>query len=160
MLLFGIPSVPVSLLQEGGKKNQPPSHMLRITELRLPLEHTEAALEIAILKKLDITKSALIGFSVFKRSYDARKKDALLFVYSVDVSVHDEAALLKKLRGNKSVGPTPDTSYHFVGHAASSTALRPIVVGFGPCGIFAALILAQMGFKPIVFERGDRKSVV
>ena len=130
--------------------------MLRITELRLPLEHPEAALEIAILKKLDIAKSALIGFSVFKRSYDARKKDALLFVYSVDVSVHDEAALLKKFRGNKSVGPTPDTSYHFVGHAASSASLRPIVVGFGPCGIFAALILAQMGFKPIVFERGKQ----
>ena len=130
--------------------------MLRITELRLPLEHAEAALEIAILKKLDIAKSALIGFSVFKRSYDARKKDALLFVYSVDVSVHDEAALLKKFRGNKSVGPTPDTSYHFVGHAASSASLRPIVVGFGPCGIFAALILAQMGFKPIVLERGKQ----
>ena len=130
--------------------------MLRITELRLPLEHAEAALEIAILKKLDIAKSALIGFSVFKRSYDARKKDALLFVYSVDVSVLDEAALLKKFRGNKSVGPTPDTSYHFVGHAASSASLRPIVVGFGPCGIFAALILAQMGFKPIVLERGKQ----
>ena len=132
--------------------------MLRITELRLPLEHPEAALELAILKKLDIAKSALIGFSVFKRSSDARKKDALLFVYSVDVSVQDEVALLRKFRGNKSVGPTPDTGYHFVGHAPDgiSTAYRPIVVGFGPCGIFAALILAQMGFKPIVLE--DRKS--
>ena len=132
--------------------------MLRITELRLPLEHAESALEQAILRKLDIPKSALIGFSVFKRSYDARKKDALLFVYSVDVSVHDEAALLMRLRGGKSVGPAPDTSYHFVGHASRSTASvpRPLVVGFGPCGIFAALILAQMGFKPIVLERGKQ----
>ena len=131
--------------------------MLRITELRLPLEHAESALEHAILKKLDIGKSALIAFSVFKRSYDARKKNALLFVYSVDVSVHDEAVLLTRLRGDKSVGPAPDTSYQHVAHAsAGSTAHRPIVVGFGPCGIFAALILAQMGFKPIVLERGKR----
>ena len=132
--------------------------MLRITELRLPLEHAESALEQAILKKLDIPKSALIGFSVFKRSYDARKKDALLFVYSVEVSAHDEAALLKRLRGDKSVGHAPDTGYHFVGHASRSTAYvpRPLVVGFGPCGIFAALILAQMGFKPIVLERGKQ----
>ena len=131
--------------------------MLRITELRLPLEHAESALEQAILKKLDIGKSALIAFSVFKRSYDARKKNALLFVYSVDVSVHDEAVLLTRIRGDKSVGPAPDTSYQHVARAsAGSTAHRPIVVGFGPCGIFAALILAQMGFKPIVLERGKR----
>ena len=132
--------------------------MLRITELRLPLEHDASALEQAILKKLAIPKAALIGFSVFKRSYDARKKDALLFVYSVDVSVHDEALLLKRLRADKSVGPAPDTAYQFIGQAPSGTASapRPVVIGFGPCGIFAALILAQMGFKPIVLERGKQ----
>ena len=135
--------------------------MLRITELRLPLEHAEAALEQAILKKLDIPKSALIDFSVFKRSYDARKKDALLFVYSVDVRVQDEPTLLKRLRGSKAIGQAPDTSYHFVDEATRASTgarphrLRPIVIGFGPCGIFAALILAQMGLKPIVFERGQ-----
>ncbi len=130
--------------------------MLRITELRLPLEHPEAALEEAILKKLDIARSAMIAFSVFKRSYDARKKNAMLFVYSVDVMVRDEAAVLKKLRGNASVKPSPDTQYHFVGQATAgfSPSHRPVVVGFGPCGIFAALILAQMGLKPIVLERG------
>ena len=132
--------------------------MLRITELRLPLEHDASALEQAILKKLAIPKAALIGFSVFKRSYDARKKDALLFVYSVDVSVQDETLLLKQLRADKSVGSAPDTAYQFIGQAFSRTAptLRPVVIGFGPCGIFAALILAQMGFKPIVLERGKQ----
>ena len=132
--------------------------MLRITELRLPLEHDTSALEQAILKKLDIPKAALIGFSVFKRSYDARKKEALLFVYSVDVSVHDEVLLLKRLRADKSVGPAPDTAYQFIGQASSGAAFapRPVVIGFGPCGIFAALILAQMGFKPIVLERGKQ----
>ena len=132
--------------------------MLRITELRLPLEHDASALEQAILKKLVIPKALLIGFSVFKRSYDARKKDALLFVYSVDVSVQDEALLLKRLRADKSVGPAPDTAYQFIGQAsgAAASAPRPVVIGFGPCGIFAALILAQMGFKPIVLERGKQ----
>ena len=130
--------------------------MLRITELRLPLEHPEPALELAILKKLDIPKSALVDFSVFKRSYDARKKKAMLFVYSVDVTVRDEASSLRKLRGDGSVQPSPDTNYHFVGHAPPGVApaQRPVVAGFGPCGIFAALILAQMGLKPIVLERG------
>ncbi|MBL0121376.1 MAG: NAD(P)/FAD-dependent oxidoreductase [Betaproteobacteria bacterium] len=130
--------------------------MLRITELRLPLEHPDAALEQAILNKLRIPKSALIDFSVFKRSYDARRKSAMLFVYSVDVTVRDEPSLMKKLRGDVSVKPSPVTSYKYVGHAAPGfePAQRPVVVGFGPCGIFAALILAQMGLKPIVLERG------
>ena len=132
--------------------------MLRITDLRLPLEHDALALEQAILKKLDVPKASLIGFSVFKRSYDARKKEALLFVYSVDANVFEEAALLKRLRADKSVGPAPDTAYQFVGQASSAAASapRPVVIGFGPCGIFAALILAQMGFKPIVLERGKQ----
>ena len=130
--------------------------MLRITELRLPLEHPESALEQAVLKKLGIAKSALVDFCVFKRSYDARKKDAMLFVYSVDVNVVDEASVFRKLRGDMFVKSSPDTSYHFVGHAPPGFAMpeRPVVVGFGPCGIFAALILAQMGLRPIVLERG------
>ncbi len=130
--------------------------MLRLNEIRLPLDHNEIALENAILKKLGIAKSALTGFSIFKRSHDARKKHAMLFVYSVDVTVKDEAAVLKKLRADASINVSPHTDYHFIGHAAvgSTPMHRPIIVGFGPCGIFAALILAQMGLKPIVLERG------
>jgi uncharacterized protein len=132
--------------------------MLRMNEIRLPLDHPETALEQAILKKLAVPKSALLGFSVFKRSVDARKKDAMLFVYSVDVTVQDEAAVLKKLRGDRAIIPSPDTCYHFVATAPVdfTPTHRPIVVGFGPCGIFAALILAQMGLKPIVLERGKQ----
>ncbi len=130
--------------------------MLRITELRLPLGHPEAALEQAILKRLGIPAASLIRFNVFKRSYDARKKNAMLFVYSVDVTVRDEASLLRKLRADHHVKLSPDTAYHLVGRALPgfAPALRPIVVGFGPCGIFAALVLAQMGLRPIVLERG------
>ncbi len=134
--------------------------MLRITELRLPLDHPKEALRAAIIKLLDIADADLIDFAVFKRSYDARKKAALLFVYSVDVTVKSEALLLKKFRGDQHLLPSPDTAYHPVAHAPAdffaAQSLRPLVIGFGPCGIFAALILAQMGFKPIVLERGKQ----
>ncbi|QLQ01649.1 MAG: NAD(P)/FAD-dependent oxidoreductase [Thiobacillus sp.] len=128
--------------------------MLRLTELKLALDHPPEALRAAILKRLELAESDLLGFSIFKRSYDARKKHALLLVYAVDVEVKNEAGLLKKFRSDRHVAPTPDMAYHFVGHAPENLAERPIVVGFGPCGIFAALVLAQMGFRPIVLERG------
>ena len=128
--------------------------MLRLTELKLPLEHPPEALRAAILKHLDLVDDDLVGFSIFKRSYDARKKHALLLVYAVDVEVRNEAALLKKFRNDRHLAPTPDMEYRFVGHAPENLSERPIVVGFGPCGIFAALVLAQMGFRPIVLERG------
>ena len=128
--------------------------MLRLTELKLPLDHPPAALRAAILQRLGLADDELLGFSIFKRSYDARKKHALLLVYAVDVEVRNEAALLKKFRTDSHLAPTPDMRYHFVGNAPADQAERPIVVGFGPCGIFAALVLAQMGFRPIVLERG------
>lgn len=128
--------------------------MLRLTELKLPLDHPPEALRAAILQRLGLADDDLVGFSIFKRSYDARKKHALLMVYAVDVEVRDEAALLKTFRNDRHLAPTPDMEYRFVGHAPENLGERPIVVGFGPCGIFAALVLAQMGFKPIVLERG------
>ncbi|MDA8128445.1 MAG: NAD(P)/FAD-dependent oxidoreductase [Betaproteobacteria bacterium] len=128
--------------------------MLRLTELKLPLDHPAEALRAAILRRLGIGDDELLGVSIFKRSYDARKKHALLLVYAVDVEVRNEAALLKKFRDDRHLVPTPDMDYRFVGHAPERLAERPLVVGFGPCGIFAALVLAQMGFRPIVLERG------
>jgi uncharacterized FAD-dependent dehydrogenase len=128
--------------------------MLRLTELKLPLDHPPEALRAAILQRLELADDDLVGFSIFKRSYDARKKHALLMVYAVDVEVGNEAALLKKFRNDRHLAPTPDMAYQFVGRAPENLTGRPIVVGFGPCGIFAALVLAQMGFKPIVLERG------
>jgi uncharacterized FAD-dependent dehydrogenase len=128
--------------------------MLRLTELKLPLDHPPEALRAAILQRLGLADDDLVGFSIFKRSYDARKKHALLMVYAVDVEVKNEAALLNKFRNDRHVATTPDMEYQFVGHAPENLTERPLVVGFGPCGIFAALVLAQMGFKPIVLERG------
>jgi len=134
--------------------------MIRITELRLPIDHAPEALEAAILNRLNLPAQDFIRFEVFKRSYDARKNVALSFIYTVDLSVKKEEAILKKFDGDIHIRPSPDTSYHFKAKAPESIAtgqsLRPVVIGFGPCGIFAALVLAQMGFRPIVLERGKK----
>ena len=138
--------------------------MLRITEIKLPLDHAEPALKAAIASKLGIINADIIDFTIFKRGTDARKRNAILFIYTVDVAVPNEAALLNKLKRDKQISLTPDTSYQYVALADQASAKqddkqhaekpRPIVVGFGPAGIFAALILAQSGFKPLVLERG------
>ena len=146
--------------------------MLRITEIKLPLTtsaetgHTDAEIRAALVKKLAINTADIISFSIFKRGVDARKSHAILFVYSLDVVVNGEAKLLAKLAKDPHVKPTPDTDYRFVATAIPPSQpspskgegvkikLRPVIVGFGPAGIFAALILAQAGFKPIVLERG------
>ncbi len=134
--------------------------MIRITELRLPIDHAPEDLELAILKRLQLAPKDLIQFDIFKRSYDARKNVVLSFIYTIDLSVKSEEDILKQLSGDTHVKPSPDTSYHFIAKAPNSIAtgrgLRPVVIGFGPCGIFAALLLAQMGFKPIVLERGKK----
>ncbi len=128
--------------------------MIRITELRLPLEHAPDALNAAIAKRLDIPAGDINGFTVFKRSHDARKASALMFIYTVDISAANENSLLEKFADDPKISATPDTRYHFVGKAPATLKARPVIVGFGPCGIFVALILAQMGFRPIVLERG------
>ncbi len=132
--------------------------MLRITELRLPLTHVEDALRAAIVARLGVPSAALKSFTVFKRGYDARKKSAVVLTYTLDCDVADEAAVLQAHAADPRIRATPDTGYHFVGHApadfSAAQTPRPIVIGFGPCGIFAALILAQMGLRPLVLERG------
>lgn len=129
--------------------------MLRITELKLPLDHPDEALREAIVQRLGIRDEQLLSFNLFKRSYDARKKNSeLLFIYTIDLEASNEAELLSKFADDRNIGPAPDVTYKFVGKAPADLQERPIVVGFGPCGIFAGLLLAQMGFKPIILERG------
>lgn len=129
--------------------------MIRVTELALPLDHPEDALRAALLQRLQLRDADLLHFTVFKRSYDARKKNSeIKFVYIVDLAVQNEAAVLERFAEDTHVRPAPDTAYYPVAEAPENLTERPIVVGLGPCGLFAALLLAQMGFRPIVLERG------
>ncbi|MEJ1969042.1 MAG: NAD(P)/FAD-dependent oxidoreductase [Rhizomicrobium sp.] len=128
--------------------------MLRISEIRLPLGHGPEALKSAVLKKLRIPAAALKRFSVFKRGADARKKAAIVFVYTVDAEIVGEAGVLARLGRDPHIQRTPDMDYRFVAQAPPMPFKRPVVIGAGPCGLFAALILAQSGFRPIILERG------
>ncbi|MDV6250574.1 NAD(P)/FAD-dependent oxidoreductase [Vibrio sp. EA2] len=129
--------------------------MIRINEIRLPLDHEEGALLDAITKKLGIPAEKVISFNVFRRGYDARKKTNIQLIYTLDIIVEgDEAALLEKFTKDPHVRQTPDMEYKFVAKAPENLTERPVVIGFGPCGLFAGLVLAQMGFNPIIVERG------
>lgn len=128
--------------------------MLRVSELRLPLGHPPAAVAAAIRARLGVSAADLEGFAIVRRANDARKKAAIMMVYTADVTVRDEPTVLARLARDPGVRPTPDTSYRPLAAMAASDALRPVVIGAGPCGLFAGLILAQMGLRPIILERG------
>ena len=135
--------------------------MLRITEIKLPLDHADSDLATAIAQKLRVTEQQLLNIEVFKRSYDARKKNNILLIYQINVELSkaDEEIVLERFAKQSFVRVAPDTNYKFVADAPSTfpgeKQQRPIIIGFGPCGILAALVLAQMGLKPIVLERGQ-----
>ncbi|MFM7026917.1 MAG: NAD(P)/FAD-dependent oxidoreductase [Limnohabitans sp.] len=158
--------------------------MIRVSELKLPLSalpveqrravdapaeteqdrrpppHPEAELRRLAAQALDLTASDIATLQVFKRSFDARKAE-LLAVFIVDLTLaqpEGEAALLARFEKNPHIQPTPDMRWRAPCHAPAGFGQkkgeRPVVVGFGPCGMLAALTLAQMGFRPIVLERG------
>ena len=128
--------------------------MIRLTEIKLPLDHPEEAIQAAILKKLNLAAEELQSFSIYKRSYDARRKSTIRLVYILDVETSHEENLLEIFKNDPHVLVTPDTTYQMVAQAPKDFSLRPIVIGTGPCGLLAGLMLAQMGFRPIIFERG------
>ena len=127
--------------------------MIRLTELALPLHHADEALPAAICKRLRVTPRELVKYVVARRAHDARDKTNIQLVYSVDVNVKDEPGVIARFRKDRNVQQTPNTSYRFVAKAPAG-AMRPVVIGAGPCGLFAGLILAQMGFRPIILDRG------
>ena len=123
---------------------------------RIPPPHPEAALRRLAAQALGIADAAIAALDVAKRSFDARKAE-LVAVFIVDVTLADpaqEAALLARHAGHPHIQPAPDTTWHAPVQAPAGWSRRPVVVGFGPCGMFAALVLAQMGFRPLVLERG------
>ncbi len=127
--------------------------MIRLTEVKLPLDHPEPALRAAILRRLGIAADELTGYTVFRRAVDARKP-AIALTYTIDVEASNEATLLARLKDDRHVTRAPDTRYRFVATAPAGLETRPVVIGTGPCGLFAGLLLAQMGFRPIILERG------
>jgi uncharacterized FAD-dependent dehydrogenase len=128
--------------------------MLRITELKLPLDHSENQLKSVIIQRLDIDPGQLKSYNIFRRSYDARKRDSITLIYTLDVELENESAILMRFRDDPHITSTPDTRYRPVAQAPQNLATRPVVIGFGPCGLFAGLLLAEMGFRPIILERG------
>ncbi|WP_244847335.1 NAD(P)/FAD-dependent oxidoreductase [Caballeronia sp. SL2Y3] len=134
--------------------------MLRLSEIKLPLDHPDSAIKPAVIARLaeiGIAAEELVDFHVFRRAHDARKRADIKLTYIIDVTVKDEASALDRLKAHPHphCGVTPDMTYHFVARAPERSAmLRPVVIGMGPCGLFAGLILAQMGFRPIILERG------
>ena len=128
--------------------------MLRLTNVKLPLNHQPEELKLAILSILEISAEQLVDFSVFKRGYGARKKSNIILMYTLDVETTVNEELLITHSKNQNIKTSPDTSYKFVGQAPENLSERPVVIGMGPCGLFAGLLLAQMGFKPIILERG------
>lgn len=128
--------------------------MLRLTELKLPLDHPPAALRPALCARLGIADGELLDFRIVKRSHDARKKSAIVLIYQIDVELRDEAAVAARLADDRHVVPAPDMDYHFVARAPEGLNERPVIIGMGPCGLMAGLVLAQMGFRPIILERG------
>ena len=128
--------------------------MLRLTQVILPLDHTDDDLQQTVLNLLNIPAENLLSFSIAKRGYDARKRQNIKLIYSIDADTLLNKELLEKFASNQNIKETPDTTYQFVAEKPKELNERPIVIGFGPCGLFIGLILAQMGFNPIVLERG------
>lgn len=128
--------------------------MLRLTEIKLLLDHPPEAIRKAALEKLRIKSDDLISLKIFRRAHDARKRNSIALIYTLDLEVKNEAAILQRFANDKDVKPTPDLEYKFIARAPDNLKQRPLVIGAGPCGLFAALVLAQMGFRPIILERG------
>jgi uncharacterized protein len=131
--------------------------MLRLSGLSLPLDHAPDAIPPAICERLGVTPADLLGHTLYRRGNDARRRTAIQLVYTFDVELRNEAEVLARFVGDKDVRPTPDMAYRAPVTAPPQwSGKRPVVIGAGPCGLFAGLILAQMGFRPIILDRGKK----
>jgi hypothetical protein len=128
--------------------------MIRLTNIQLALDHDDQAMTSAVLDRLSIRAEDLVSIHMHKRGYDARKKTNITLIYTLDVETTHNESLIEKFAEHQLVKATPDMSYQFVAKAPADCQERPVVIGFGPCGLLAGLVLAQMGYKPIILDRG------
>jgi len=128
--------------------------MIRLTNIQLPLDHDDQAMTSAVLDRLSIAAEDLVSVHVHKRGYDARKKTNIVLIYTLDIETTQNEFLIEKFAEHQLIKETPDMSYQFVANAPADLQERPVVIGFGPCGLLAGLVLAQMGYRPIILDRG------
>ena len=131
--------------------------MIRLRDITLPFDHKEDALSAGILDRLAISENQLLNFTIVRKSIDARRKNNIVVVYTIDVEVKNEAELLSGFSQNPRVSASPSMVYQMPA-VGKINDKPPIVVGSGPCGLLVALTLAQLGFKPILIERGKQVS--
>ncbi len=127
--------------------------MLRVSGLKMFIEDDNSSLIDILLKKIRVKRAELLGYKIFKKSVDARKSGLIYFIYTLDVELKDEDSFLKKTR-DKDISVAPDLEYKYVQSGLEKMKSRPIIVGSGPAGLFAGIILSGMGYKPLLLERG------
>lgn len=127
--------------------------MIRLFEIKLPVDHQESALKRAAAKVLRINESYIDTIQIRRQAIDARKKSSLFFVYTVDCAVKGEEKLVQKYNSKKII-IAPDESYKNVTPGKEPLSMNPVIIGSGPAGLFAGLLLAQNGYKPLILERG------
>jgi len=128
--------------------------LVRVAGLKIPVTGNKIQLKQALLKKLGINSQELLDYKIYKESVDARKAGMIYFVYTVDVKLANEGVILKKLRNNRDISVAPRLDYEYVETGQIKLTHRPVIAGTGPAGMFAGLILSEMGYRPLLLERG------
>ncbi|MDO7787728.1 NAD(P)/FAD-dependent oxidoreductase [Desulforamulus aquiferis] len=129
--------------------------MIRISGIKLAIDRAELEIKERLLARLKIRDNELVDYSIFKRSIDARRREQIFFVYTVDAVVSNEQKVLSRFKEDKDIVVTPNLEYEYVVAGLAPLENRPIIIGSGPAGLFAGLILAQMGYMPLILERGE-----
>ena len=129
--------------------------MIRISQLKLSVSHTQEELRLEIIKTLKIHEDELIAWHIVKRSIDARKKPEIKYIYTIDVQTENQARILRRIR-SVNIQKTEPAKYCPPKSGDQPLCHRPVIIGTGPAGLFCGLLLARAGYRPLLFERGGQ----